>query len=129
MLQHLIHIILLIECIIFICCYYNNINIEGIPLTSYYYIPSLWLVNHSKKECRFLTVHMFHYSFGLIKLKTLRNFMNDYKKEKCAICLSKHDLDDITFLKCDHAFHKNCINKWCKIKSSCPICRSEIRSR
>jgi hypothetical protein len=46
---------------------------------------------------------------------------------KCGICLKKsEDNDDEAsqkILKCQHTFHKKCIDKWSNITSTCPTCR------
>ncbi|PWA52959.1 zinc finger, RING/FYVE/PHD-type [Artemisia annua] len=49
--------------------------------------------------------------------------------EECQICLADYvDVDDIrVFPQCGHAFHARCIDKWLRLHSSCPTCRSEIQ--
>ncbi|XWS10708.1 hypothetical protein CRYUN_Cryun38cG0020800 [Craigia yunnanensis] len=62
---------------------------------------------------------------------------NYYKQEsdeevfECAICLCKIDEDDeIRELRCDHLFHKICLDRWIGYRSStCPICRSSLTPR
>ena len=46
--------------------------------------------------------------------------------ENCSICLeSIEDLcGELTL--CKHKFHPKCINKWKKIKTTCPLCRMKI---
>ncbi|MED6220565.1 hypothetical protein PIB30_046033 [Stylosanthes scabra] len=48
----------------------------------------------------------------------------------CAICLNDFcDGDKIRFLpKCNHGFHVACIDKWLLSHSSCPTCRSFLKS-
>ena len=42
--------------------------------------------------------------------------------DKCAICLD--DLTkDTTTTECGHIFHASCIEKWKRIKPTCPTCR------
>ena len=45
--------------------------------------------------------------------------------ESCSICLSKYKLGEYKReLKCNHNFHKKCVDKWFKKdKQECPICR------
>ncbi|XP_022718098.1 E3 ubiquitin-protein ligase ATL41-like [Durio zibethinus] len=60
-----------------------------------------------------------------------------YKQElreedvECAICLCKIDDDDeIRELRCDHLFHKVCLDRWIGYRrSTCPICRSSLIPR
>ena len=40
--------------------------------------------------------------------------------EECAICFNSNT-DYIT--PCNHHFHKECIEKWYKVKPTCPLCR------
>ncbi|MBA0848480.1 hypothetical protein Goshw_002809 [Gossypium schwendimanii] len=55
----------------------------------------------------------------------------DYKQDwgtdvECAICLCKIDEDDeIPELRCDHLFHKACLDRWVGSRRfTCPICRT-----
>lgn len=41
----------------------------------------------------------------------------------CPICLQ--DMKTKKTLSCSHSFHKNCIDKWFKIKNTCPTCRDQ----
>ena len=48
----------------------------------------------------------------------------------CTICLVDHDNEDIVrILKCNHFFHKDCIDEWLNKHSyKCPVCRCELGS-
>ena len=57
------------------------------------------------------------------------NFFNLKKCNKihqtrgnCCICLDDI-LSNIKTTKCNHIFHKKCINNWLKEKNECPLCR------
>ncbi|KAE8731484.1 putative E3 ubiquitin-protein ligase XERICO [Hibiscus syriacus] len=56
---------------------------------------------------------------------------DDDEVEECAICLCKIDEDDeIPELRCDHLFHKVCLDRWVGYRrSTCPICRSSLTPR
>ena len=47
----------------------------------------------------------------------------------CSICLESNDKIDTVVLKCDHIFHKTCIDKWFTNRTIdnnnlvCPLCR------
>lgn len=44
---------------------------------------------------------------------------------KCSICLEEiSDTDNIITKCCKQIFHTHCYNKWLKINSNCPLCRS-----
>ncbi|KAA3451254.1 RING-H2 finger protein ATL44-like [Gossypium australe] len=47
---------------------------------------------------------------------------------ECAICLCKIDEDDeIPELRCDHVFHKVCLDRWVGYRrSTCPLCRTSL---
>lgn len=43
----------------------------------------------------------------------------------CIICLKK--VENRYKLSCDHeCFHKECIERWLAIKSTCPLCRENV---
>lgn len=46
---------------------------------------------------------------------------------RCPICLKdeEHSSDFIS-LRCSHKFHPDCIDEWCKINNTCPMCRVVI---
>ncbi|KAI9296138.1 hypothetical protein K502DRAFT_289952 [Neoconidiobolus thromboides FSU 785] len=43
----------------------------------------------------------------------------------CQVCLTEYvDKDALRILKCQHAFHTDCIDKWLTTGSNnCPVCR------
>lgn len=49
----------------------------------------------------------------------------------CPICLEEViDSDNNKkVLHCNHAFHKNCIDRWLRTRSQCPVCRRRVQSR
>jgi hypothetical protein len=47
--------------------------------------------------------------------------------QSCPICLQ--DLtskEEVRTTPCDHAFHTNCLDYWCRQNLSCPVCRSDL---
>jgi hypothetical protein len=48
--------------------------------------------------------------------------------EDCLICMENYKMNEYKRVlpRCKHYFHKKCIDKWLKKKSSCPICRDEL---
>ncbi|KAF5747427.1 E3 ubiquitin-protein ligase XERICO [Tripterygium wilfordii] len=46
----------------------------------------------------------------------------------CAVCLSDFvEGEKIRRLKCKHAFHKNCLDRWLnQYWATCPLCRSKV---
>lgn len=49
----------------------------------------------------------------------------------CTICLEEViDSDNNKkVLHCNHTFHANCINRWLRTRSLCPVCRRRVQSR
>ena len=49
---------------------------------------------------------------------------------QCSICLDKLFTanTDVSVLQCGHMYHKDCLERYMKIKNKCPNCRSEITS-
>ena len=46
---------------------------------------------------------------------------------ECSICLENIDLyddDSLTLTKCNHLFHKSCLNEWKTRSVYCPLCRN-----
>lgn len=47
--------------------------------------------------------------------------------ESCTICTEKYSLnEDVLLLSCNHAYHKDCIQKWFQEQNMCPICRKKV---
>ncbi len=49
-------------------------------------------------------------------------------EEECYICFEKYKERELKrkLPKCNHYFHKKCIDKWLKSKSTCPHCRCDL---
>ena len=65
-------------------------------------------------------------------IRTRRTSINSNSQEsKCVICLDVINRDNsiisITKLRCEHEFHKKCIDRWMIRNTTCPICRRRIR--
>lgn len=45
----------------------------------------------------------------------------------CIICLDDYKNDDkIRVILCKHHFHKECSDKWFKLRTTCPVCRTDM---
>jgi len=52
--------------------------------------------------------------------------VNDSTEEDCSICYESSKDSEIVKLKCEHIFHKKCIEKWVEKAGTCPLCRYNI---
>lgn len=52
----------------------------------------------------------------------------DFEEFDCSICLNKCKKKESArkIKKCNHIFHKKCINNWLLIKPTCPNCRINL---
>lgn len=52
------------------------------------------------------------------------------EREECSICLGLFEDDEMIKVlpECLHAYHSDCVDKWLKNRSSCPLCRSSLDS-
>lgn len=46
---------------------------------------------------------------------------------ECPICLEDITNTKYTILKCNHIFHKHCVNSWLKKQVTCPMCRTYLK--
>lgn len=53
---------------------------------------------------------------------------NDVKD--CIICINKIESNEyIRKLKCNHLFHKKCVDNWLKKNQNCPMCRKTVENK
>lgn len=47
--------------------------------------------------------------------------------DSCAICILDYTIGDkLKTLPCSHQYHKNCVDKWLKLRSNCPMCKFDL---
>uniref|UniRef100_A0A6N2MW72 RING-type domain-containing protein n=1 Tax=Salix viminalis TaxID=40686 RepID=A0A6N2MW72_SALVM len=53
------------------------------------------------------------------------------ESKECAVCLcSIEEGEEITALRCDHLFHKVCLDRWLGFRrATCPLCRDFLGPR
>ena len=52
---------------------------------------------------------------------------NEQPDDICTICLEEFKFnEELKKLKCNHIFHKECLEPWLNNKRKCPICRSDV---
>ena len=52
-----------------------------------------------------------------------------HEEDHCAVCLSEFgDTEKAKLLpNCNHYFHKDCIDIWFRLHTSCPVCRTRVQ--
>ncbi|GJJ78848.1 hypothetical protein EMPS_11207 [Entomortierella parvispora] len=53
--------------------------------------------------------------------------LEDEQDAVCAICLCEYeDEEELRKMKCNHYFHKECVDEWLRIHRNCPLCKRDI---
>lgn len=104
-------------------CHKNNILCSYSPLLFF------WLCLYIIAQIVFVVLQS-KYGGNLILLKTKLATPYNYDKDeglKCPICFDEiKDNEDKITTPCFHCFHQQCLRKWMKRKSICPVCRNDI---
>ncbi|EDS42258.1 potassium channel modulatory factor 1 [Culex quinquefasciatus] len=64
----------------------------------------------------------------LIKHQNKDGYVLDLSGSECSVCFEQISADENKQLVCGHVFHGNCINRWLRNKSTCPMCRKDVGS-
>ncbi|KAI3879209.1 hypothetical protein MKW98_028776 [Papaver atlanticum] len=61
-------------------------------------------------------------------IKNLKEISSQVMVNDCAVCLSEYEDKDLLRLlpKCQHVFHRECIDSWFVSHATCPVCRSNL---
>ncbi|KAI3997730.1 hypothetical protein MKX01_011805 [Papaver californicum] len=61
-------------------------------------------------------------------IKNLKEISTQGMVNDCAVCLSEYKDEDMLRLlpKCQHVFHRECIDSWFVSHATCPVCRSHL---
>ena len=63
---------------------------------------------------------------NLDETSCLEKAIHESEDLECSICLE--DIKDkYTIIKCNHVFHKQCLNLWLKKHQTCPMCRTYLK--
>ncbi|KAF9567449.1 hypothetical protein EC968_003249 [Mortierella alpina] len=53
--------------------------------------------------------------------------LEDAQDAVCAICLCDYeDEEELRKMKCNHYFHKDCVDEWLRLHRNCPLCKRDI---
>lgn len=47
--------------------------------------------------------------------------------DDCPICYESVTPGTSTTTRCNHVFHSTCLQRWMEVKTTCPMCRDDIR--
>lgn len=55
--------------------------------------------------------------------------MNKFDSKECLICFEEFGPDTriVTFPRCQHLYHYNCLQEWLKKKKACALCKEDFR--
>ena len=81
-------------------------------------------VTKSGKPCSYRGRH-----HGYCKLHAAPGTLCDTGKKmgECPICYEEVTKGTSTITRCKHVFHKTCLQRWTEEKTTCPMCRENIR--
>ena len=101
-------------------------------LTYFYHVTSLifYLIVAEITILIVITNHNNNDNIQIIPINPIETFELNNEEinqfHKCVICLMEEP-ENVIKLKCQHMFHKDCINKWFQHSNRCPICRTNLR--
>jgi len=118
------------DCPTHIRCPYCNIaetlpgSLHNFDCPKWYLSENQARINHLRNQIinRRFNVRLFDnlpHNIGVLDLQHLRT--SDSSQE-CPIC--QEGVVDVK-TKCGHYFHQKCLENWCKISKSCPMCRNK----
>ena len=67
---------------------------------------------------------LFHAPLTIHEAYTVINVDDEHEVEECPICFQS--MQSGVRMRCNHTFHKECIEEWLTINASCPMCRDAI---
>ena len=81
-------------------------------------------VTRSGKRCSYRGRH-----HGYCKIHAHPDYVRDLTKKlgDCPICYEKITKKSSMTTRCKHVFHKTCLERWMEEKTTCPMCRDDIR--
>lgn len=58
-------------------------------------------------------------------IQSYRKIVVDKNESSCPICLAEYIAGEIAkcMPECQHCFHIDCVDKWLKLNTTCPVCR------
>merc|ERR1719285_502303 len=107
----------------------ESIFVQGVRVVSFLH---LWYLHGVFSPMIFVVAYCISCSYEsfcefqefLKVLKRINRFPSTQKSELCTIC--QFPLNDGKLLPCKHAFHKDCLEAWMRMKRECPNCRDSI---
>ena len=54
-------------------------------------------------------------------------FNHRFKTDRCPVCLEPFHINNrIAQTKCKHLFHRKCLRQWLEMKTTCPLCTTQL---
>ncbi|KAI4314007.1 hypothetical protein L6164_026950 [Bauhinia variegata] len=67
---------------------------------------------------------------GEVKVRHYEPNPSSDEEVDCAVCLCKiREGEEIRVLRCEHVFHRGCLERWVGFNATCPICRDLVGPR
>ena len=68
-----------------------------------------------------------HFEKGLSVTLERKNKNNFNDNKTCSVCYDDFTSNNLLYVvRCNHAFHKGCINSWFTSSKTCPLCRESV---
>ena len=110
-----------------------NLLVCGLFISFVKSVYDKFMICQNNNNRRVIRQNLLENNYEHIKIILKEDFENDV----CSICLDdlydedNDDLEenksrDIIKLKCNHMYHKECIDPWIKINKHCPLCKRII---
>ncbi|KAL1364846.1 hypothetical protein HN51_012997 [Arachis hypogaea] len=106
---------------------------KAIVLLAYMLIELVLLIQYLKSDKRSSTTITTTQYLRFVEEKNptilyTKSMMQQLDPVECRVCLNEfHEGDQLRNLKCHHAFHRDCLDKWLQQSfATCPLCRIKL---
>jgi hypothetical protein len=109
----------------------NEINISNIQIDMYNILNGNFYQSYDIFIPKSNNIVINENDLNELKIIKYNDLEEKEKYTECSICLSEFNEEtELRLLKCDHGFHKICIDEWLiKYNNNCPVCRNNQNSQ
>lgn len=119
--------LLLIGIAVYLICCGMNVMLPSIIIRNFYYMPVRFGADDMELENMESFTIIDNDTHYILSNKNREITINDKTKNTCIIChINYNNNDKITYLDCNHYYHKECCDEWLKINKTCPMCRQAV---